>query len=133
LLDWKIGSFCAVENLGDISGDAAIHRELIDSIGHQSAGVDVGSKDEHGWQAVGSRCFGDLGAVFAEIGAGKHEDRLRAALRPRPERRHENARGTAYSPRFNKSGSLAMFDATRLASSIVICFASMASASVERP
>jgi hypothetical protein len=36
-------------------------------------------------------------------------------------------------PRFNISGSLAMFDATRLASSIVICFASMASASVERP
>jgi hypothetical protein len=31
------------------------------------------------------------------------------------------------------SGSFAMFDATRLASSIVICFASMASASVERP
>jgi hypothetical protein len=38
-----------------------------------------------------------------------------------------------YSPRFNISGSLAMFDATRLASSIVICFASMASASAERP
>jgi len=36
-------------------------------------------------------------------------------------------RGTAYSPRFNMSGSLAMFDATRLASSIVICFASKAS------
>jgi hypothetical protein len=36
-------------------------------------------------------------------------------------------------PRFNISGNLAMFDATRLASSIVICFASMASASVERP
>jgi hypothetical protein len=36
-------------------------------------------------------------------------------------------------PPFNISGSLAMFDATRLASSIVICFASMASASVERP
>jgi hypothetical protein len=36
------------------------------------------------------------------------------------------------SPRFNTSGSLAMFDATRLASSMVICFASMASASVER-
>ena len=43
------------------------------------------------------------------------------------------ARSTAYSPRFNMSGSLAMFDATRLASSIVICFASKASASVERP
>src|SRR5215471_871960 len=42
-------------------------------------------------------------------------------------------RGTVYSPRFNMSGSLAMFDATRLASSIVICFASRASASVERP
>ena len=42
-------------------------------------------------------------------------------------------RQTAYSPRFNISGSLAMFDATRLASSIVICFASMASTSVERP
>src|SRR5262245_17496392 len=38
-----------------------------------------------------------------------------------------------YSPPFNMSGSLAIFDATRLASSIVICFASMASASVERP
>jgi hypothetical protein len=38
-----------------------------------------------------------------------------------------------YSSRFNISGSLAMFDATRLASSIVICFASRASASVERP
>lgn len=38
-----------------------------------------------------------------------------------------------YSPRFRRSGSLAMFDATRLASSIVICFASKASASVERP
>src|SRR5262244_1613816 len=37
-------------------------------------------------------------------------------------------RGTVYSPRFNMSGSLAMFDATRLASSIVICFASRASA-----
>jgi len=42
-------------------------------------------------------------------------------------------RGMAYSPRFNMSGSLAIFDATRLASSIVICFAPMASASVERP
>jgi hypothetical protein len=31
------------------------------------------------------------------------------------------------------SGSLAMLDATRLASSIVICFAVMASSSVERP
>ena len=41
--------------------------------------------------------------------------------------------GTAYSSLFNMSGSLAMFDATRLASSIVICFASKASASVERP
>ena len=40
------------------------------------------------------------------------------------------AEGTAHSARFNMSGSLAMFDATRLASSIVICFASMASASV---
>jgi hypothetical protein len=36
-------------------------------------------------------------------------------------------------PRFNISGSLAMLDATRLASSIVICFAAMASSSVERP
>jgi hypothetical protein len=42
-------------------------------------------------------------------------------------------RQTAYSPRFNMSGSFAMLEATRLASSIVICFASMASASVERP
>src|SRR5205807_9196385 len=42
-------------------------------------------------------------------------------------------RGRVYSPRFNMSGNLAMLDATRLASSIVICFASMASASVERP
>src|SRR5260370_34384786 len=41
--------------------------------------------------------------------------------------------GRTHSPRFNMSGSLAMFDATRLASSIFICFASMASASVERP
>ena len=41
--------------------------------------------------------------------------------------------GPTHSPRFNMSGSLAMFDATRLASSIVICFTSMASASVERP
>src|SRR5262245_45680802 len=44
----------------------------------------------------------------------------------------DGPKGTAHSPRFNMSGSLAMFDATRLASSIVICFASMASASVER-
>ena len=36
-------------------------------------------------------------------------------------------------PGFNISGSLAMLDATRLASSIVICFAVMASSSVERP
>src|SRR5262245_41962713 len=42
-------------------------------------------------------------------------------------------RGRVYSPRFKMSGNLAMLDATRLASSIVICFASMASASVERP
>src|SRR5438034_10024194 len=37
------------------------------------------------------------------------------------------------APRFNISGSLAMLDAIRLASSIVICFAAMASSSVERP
>src|SRR5262249_35649449 len=37
-------------------------------------------------------------------------------------------RQTAYSPRFNMSGSFAMLEATRLASSIAICFASMASA-----
>src|SRR6516164_11440059 len=48
-------------------------------------------------------------------------------------RSREAFRGTSYSPRFNMSGSLAMFDATRLASSIVICFASTASSSVERP
>jgi len=34
---------------------------------------------------------------------------------------------TALSPRFNMSGSFAMLEATSLASSIVICFASMAS------
>ena len=34
-------------------------------------------------------------------------------------------RGRVYSPRFNMSGNLAMLDATRLASSIVICFASI--------
>jgi len=65
-----------------------------------------------------------------------------ALLRPRrerPRRRATEKRDEVAPfqliefPRFNISGSLAMFDATRLASSIVICFASMASASVERP
>jgi len=63
------------------------------------------------------------------------------AAAPRTPRRRWSHRGdskpvaqsTAYSARFNMSGSLAMFDATRLASSIVICFASTASSSVERP
>src|SRR6266478_9056243 len=39
----------------------------------------------------------------------------------------------ANSPRLNISGSLAMLDAIRLASTIVICFAAVASSSVERP
>jgi len=62
-----------------------------------------------------------------------------AARRERPCRRTAEQRDEVAPfqliefPRFNISGSLAMFDATRLASSIVICFASMASASVERP
>src|SRR5215831_14007334 len=60
-----------------------------------------------------------------------------ALLRPRRERPRRSATEKRDEvapfqliefPRFNISGSLAMFDATRLASSIVICFASMASA-----
>jgi hypothetical protein len=41
---------------------------------------------------VGSRCFRDLGAVFAEKGAGKHEDHLRAPVGQRPERRRKIVR-----------------------------------------
>jgi len=83
-----------------------------------------------------------LRIAFSEV----HEDRDAphplGLLRPRrewPRRRAAEQRDEIAPfqliefPRFNISGSLAMFDATRLASSIVICFASMASASVERP
>src|SRR5947208_10327520 len=40
-------------------------------------------------------------------------------------------RGWVYSPRLNMSGNLAMLDAIRLTSSIVFCFAYLASSSVE--
>jgi hypothetical protein len=91
--------------------------------------------------------YRDAGLLFRIIRSCVHEHtdashalRLLRARRERPrhcraaEQRDESAPFQLIEfPRFNISGSLAMFDATRLASSIVICFASMASASVERP
>src|SRR6266446_854044 len=81
--------------------------------------------------------FGTL-RLTMEHADHRHRCLLRARRR-RPRRRAAEQRDEIAPfqliefPRFNISGSLAMFDATRLASSIVICFASMASASVERP
>jgi hypothetical protein len=86
----------------------------------------------------------DSGCVWAGRSGVKETDhrhrRLLGARGERPCCRRSAKQSDEVAPfqlnefsRFNISGSLAMFDATRLASSIGICFASMASASVERP
>ena len=86
-----------------------------------------------------SQHFGIILGVWMQECDAPHPLALLRPRRERPRRRATNQRDEVAPcqwiefPRFNISGSLAMFDSTRLASSIVICFASMASASVERP
>jgi hypothetical protein len=83
-----------------------------------------------------SRMFGSRAVAITRIIAGTSHATRGIDFIVFAEDSKPVARGfsdTAYSSRFNMSGSLAMFDATRLASSIVICFASMASSSVARP
>ena len=50
------------------------------AVGDQSASLDVGLEDEHGWQSLLDRKVGDMRAVRRKERTGEHEKHLRRAF-----------------------------------------------------
>src|SRR5579863_6698547 len=87
LLYWNVGGLRAFKYFCYESGDSAVHRHIIDAVGHQTSGLNIGSKNKHRGQTLLSRQRGNKRLAGREVTAGKHEQHLRRVLCEYSERR----------------------------------------------
>ena len=83
LFDGEIARLRSPQNFGDVGGGAPPHGASVHAIRHESARIDVVSKDEHCWQAVPDRKFRNVRALRRERRTRQHVHHLRFALHDR--------------------------------------------------